>query len=88
MSDTIQLTIMNETKYYPRGTRYMDVAREIQEHYKDDIVLMMMDNQLRELRKEISEDGVLTAVTTKDPAGSSTYRRSVVLLMQRAYHNL
>ena len=88
MSDTIQLTVMNETKYYPRGTRYIDVAREIQGLYKDDIVLMMMDNQLRELRKEISEDGVLTAVTTKDPAGSSTYRRSVVLLMQRAYHNL
>ena len=88
MCDTIQLTIMNETKHYPRGTRYMDVARDIQKNYKDDIVLMMMDNQLRELRKEISEDGVVTAITTKDPAGISTYRRSVVLLMQRAYHNI
>lgn len=88
MSDTLQLTVMNETKQYPRGTRFLDLARQYQSFYEDDIVLMVMGNQLRELRKEILEDGKIEVVTVKDVAGRNTYRRSVALLMQRAYHNL
>lgn len=82
-----KLNILGENREYPADTTYQQVAEEYREQMKDDIVLVLVNNRLQELRHPV-EDGELTFVTTADKAGRKAYRRSVALLMQKAVHNL
>lgn len=84
----VTLTIEGEEKQYRAGTSFLAVAQDYQEKYKDDIVLVVYNNRLRELAKQVECDGVLSFVTTADKTGKKTYRRSVLLLMQKAVQNL
>lgn len=61
-----------------------DIAAKFQDYYKDDIILGMVNGKLRELNKRIKSDCDLSFVTVADRDGRRTYRRSVVLLLQRA----
>lgn len=61
-----------------------DIAAKFQDYYKDDIILGMVNGKLRELNKTIKSDCDLSFVTVADRDGRRTYRRSVVLLLQRA----
>ena len=83
-----QLEIRGEKKSYPAATTYMAIAKEYQQFYEDDIVLVLVNNRLRELKRTLDTDGVMEFVTTADKAGKKAYRRSVSLLMQKAVHNL
>lgn len=80
----ITLTIYGEKKQYPEGTSFLDIAREYQPEYTDDIVLVRYQNNLRELSKKVFHDGEMDFITVADKAGRSTYRRSVTLLMEAA----
>lgn len=84
----ITLTIQGEEKQYPAGITFEKIAEEYQSGFQDDIVLVLYNNRLRELRKKADKDGSLEFLTTADKTGRKTYRRSVTLLMQKAVHNL
>ena len=84
----VRLLINGEEKQYPLGTTYLQIVNEYQQNYKDDIILVLLGNKLRELGKEVSEDGTLSFITTAEKAGKRAYRRSVILLMQKAINNL
>ena len=60
------------------------VADRFKDYYEDDIILGIVNGRLRELNKKIKSDCELSFVTTADRDGRRTYRRSVVLLLQRA----
>lgn len=81
--------IIHEKEYeYPEHTTFLEIARQFQPEYEDDIVLVLFNNRLKELFKEVTDNGELSFVTTRDKAGRKAYRRSVTLLMQRAVYNL
>ncbi len=61
-----------------------DIAAKFQDYYEDDIILGMVNGKLRELNKRIKSDCDLSFITVADQDGRRTYRRSVVLLLQRA----
>lgn len=82
-----RLTILGEKKEYDADTTYQMLAEEYQPKYTDDIVLVLVNNRLRELNKCV-EEGELSFVTVADKSGRKAYRRSVSLLMQKAVHNL
>ena len=84
----VRLVINGEEKRYPSGTTYLRIAKEYQKEDADDIILVLINNRLRELGKKADTDGELTFITTGDKTGRRTYRRSVILLMQKAIHNL
>ncbi len=84
----IHLQIRGEKKDYPLGTTYIELAEEYQQYYEEDIVLVLLNNRLRELSKTVETDGVVEFVTTGNRIGKKAYRRSVLLLMQKAVHNL
>lgn len=89
MSDKmVTLQIAGEEKQYPKGTSFLAIAQEYQDKFGDDIVLVVYNNRLRELTKNVERDGTLEFLTTADKIGKRTYRRSVTLLMQKAVHNL
>ena len=68
----------------PDGTTIADLAAKFQDYYEDDIILGMVHGKLREINKLIKSDCNLSFVTVADRDGRRTYRRSVVLLLQRA----
>ncbi len=82
------IRICGEEKLYPKGITFREIVEEYQEQYKDDIVLVLFNNRLRELARRIKSDGELIFITTKERAGRKAYRRSVTFLMQRAVYNL
>ncbi|MGN0267216.1 MAG: nucleoside kinase [Lachnospiraceae bacterium] len=86
--DVCRLLIRGEEKEYPVGTRYEAIAQEYQHLFKDDIILVIFDNNLVELNKCVERDGVLSFVTTADRAGKKTYRRSVTFMMLTAVWKL
>ena len=55
---------------------------------KNQIVLVMHDHRLRELNKTVKKDMEITFITMTDKDGKRAYRRSAVLLMQKAANNL
>ena len=64
------------------------VADRCKDYYEDDIILGIVNGRLRELNKKIKTDCELSFVTTADRDGRRTYRRSVVLLLQRAIYDV
>ena len=47
----------------------LDISRDFQKDYKDDIILAFVDNKLRELFKTVKKDCTIKFVTTSDDAG-------------------
>lgn len=64
------------------------VADRFKDYYEDDIILGIVNGRLRERNKKIKSDCELSFVTTADRDGRRTYRRSVVLLLQRAIYDV
>ncbi len=73
---------------YEKGTTYEQIAKEHQKDYDQPIALAYFNGRLRELNKHVEEDGVLSFVTTADKAGVKAYRRTEVLLLQKAVDEL
>ncbi len=88
MDEIVCFTILGEKKEYKKGTKFADIAKEYQKEYKDDIVLVSLDNRLSELFKPAEKGGNLSFVTTGETAGRKAYRRSVTLMMQKAVHHI
>lgn len=72
----------------PEGTKLNALAKEYQEHYADTIILAMYNGNLRELNKKADRSGTLSFITVAERDGKKTYRRSVMLLLQRAVQKL
>lgn len=88
MDEIVCFTILGEKKEYKKGTKFANIAKEYQKEYKDDIVLVSLDNRLSELFKPAEKGGNLSFVTTGETAGRKAYRRSVTLMMQKAVHHI
>ena len=89
MSETtqmIRITALGEERLFPRNTRYEEIAGAFQEKVPYPILLVRRNgNELRELDKEAAEDCSLEFLTLQDKAGRDTYKRSLCLMMLRAF---
>lgn len=81
---SINVIINGETKVYEENTSLLDISKEYQKDYKDDIILAFVDNKLRELFKTVTKDCTVKFVTTKEPAGRKTYKRGMTLVLLKA----
>ena len=73
-------------KGYPEGKTWLEVAREHQGAYEEDILLVLVDRKLEELHKKVRDCDRLEFVTAKDKAGMLTYRRSLKFLLLKAFY--
>ncbi|MEG1505028.1 MAG: nucleoside kinase [Lachnospiraceae bacterium] len=80
--------IGNVIKQYPEGTSFQTIAEEMQEQYPSDIVLVFADGRLQELRKQLRQDISLSFITTEDPIGHKTYKRSMSLMLVKAIYDV
>lgn len=84
----VTVQIGTEKKQYPEGTAYLEIAREYQNQYENDIVLVYVNHRLQELHKVLKADCTLRFVTTADEIGHKTYKRSVSLLFVKAIYDV
>lgn len=84
----VKITVNGEAREYPAKTPFLDIAREYQSQYEDDILLVMADNRLRELHKQLKDPCELSFITARDSSGMKTYQRSVLLLMIKAVYDV
>lgn len=75
------------TREYPEGTRFLEIAKEFQGHYENDIVLVISDGKLLERYKTLEKDCFLRFLTTGDDIGLKTYRRSMSLMLVKAVYD-
>lgn len=75
------------TREYPEGTRFLEIAKDFQGHYENDIVLVISDGKLLELYKTLEKDCFLRFLTTGDDIGLKTYRRSMSLMLVKAVYD-
>lgn len=83
-----KVMINGEAKEYTEGTRYLDIAREYQKSFENDIVLVKADGKLKELHMELTGDCEVTFITTGSKTGIETYRRSVTFLLIKSIYDV
>ena len=70
------------------GMTLEEVKNQYMEDSKDPIVLALYNGKLRELHRRIQSSGEIRFLTMQNKDGKRTYRRSIMILMQRAVRNL
>lgn len=73
---------------YPEGTTYLEIAKEFQDQYENDILLVRVNGKLRELEKTLAGDSEISFITAKENAGYKTYERSAIFLMLKAFYEV
>lgn len=87
MSDKkITVTVAGEKREYPAGITYGEIAAEYEK--KDRILLAKADKRLRELFKEAEDGCEIEFETVGTKAGYNTYRRSLIMLMLKAFYHV
>ncbi|MBE5961212.1 MAG: nucleoside kinase [Lachnospiraceae bacterium] len=86
--DRCRITINGETREIQKDTTFLEIAKEYQKDYPDQIMLVLKDGRLRELFKTVDEDCTLSFVTAKEDAGMKTYVRGMILVMLRAIYRV
>ncbi len=82
-----QVRIGNEVREYPDETTWLEVARDYQRFYENDILLVRVNGKLQELHKRV-RDCSLTFITARDKPGMSAYQRTATLLMLKAFYDV
>lgn len=84
----VRVTIGGETRTYPAGISYADVVKDFEGNADAPVILVMVDGRLRELHKQLKNDCTIELITTKDPIGYETYKRSACFVMLKAIYDV
>lgn len=86
MSSNIKVEINGKIYEYPNNTTLLDISRDFQKDYENDIILAFMNNKLRELFKHAADNCKIRFVTIAEDAGHKTYVRGMILVMLKAFY--
>lgn len=81
------ITINGETRNYPAGTTFEQIAEEYQKQYGSAIAAVSVDGRIRELFKQVTKDCSLEFFTMRDPVGHKTYVRTATMLFLKAVYD-
>lgn len=87
MGNQIEITINGVKKKYDQGISLLEISREYQKEFENDIILAKVNHRLRELNKCIQSDCEISFLTTADDAGHKTYMRGITLVMLKAIYS-
>ena len=86
MNTNIKIAINGIEYEYPANTTLLEISRDFQKDFSDQIILAFVNNKLRELFKRVTDNCSIRFVTTADDAGHKTYQRGMILLMLKAIY--
>ena len=84
----IEVIVEGEHIECKEGTELLELAQRYQRKYQDDIVLAMVNHKLSELWKPAQDGDKITFLTTGTVSGNETYRRSMVMVMLKAFYDV
>ena len=82
------VTIKGETKEYPEGIPYSEIVKEYEGTGDAPVILVLVDGRLRELHKRLKGDCTIECLTTSDPIGHKTYKRSACMILLKAIYDV
>ncbi|HWT76019.1 MAG TPA: nucleoside kinase [Mobilitalea sp.] len=82
----IKVEINGKIFEYPGNTTLLEISRDFQKDYDNQIILAFMNNKLRELFKHAADNSKIRFVTTAEDAGHKTYMRGMILVMLKAFY--
>ncbi|MDD3172389.1 MAG: nucleoside kinase [Herbinix sp.] len=88
MSTNIEVQINDKIYEYPCNTTLLEISRDFQKDYKNQIILAFVNNKLRELFKRVPNNCNIRFVTTGDDTGGKTYNRGMILVMLKAFYSV
>ena len=88
MRQQLKLRLDGKTFEVPKGTRFLELAKQFSSGYTSPILLVTLNGILHELGATVEEEGELRFLTIRDKAGYQSYERSAILLLLAAYHKL
>ena len=80
--------IGDDLRVYEEGTPYRKIAEDYQKQYEHDIVVVLVNGKLQELHKILKADSVIEFITTADPVGHKTYKRSMSFMLVKAIYDV
>ncbi len=86
MNNNVLVTIGGKEYGYPVNTSLLEISRDFQKDYDNQIILAFVNNKLRELFKRVTDNCTISFVTTADDAGQKTYQRGMILMMLKAIY--
>jgi uridine kinase len=86
MNTNVIVTIGDKDYEYPANTTLLEISRDFQKDYENQIILAFVNNKLRELFKKVNNNCTISFVTTADDAGQKTYQRGMILMMLKAIY--
>ena len=87
VNDKVKVTINNTVYEYPVNTTLLEISKDFQKDYDNDIILAFVNNKLRELFKTVKKDCTIRFVTVTEDAGHKTYVRGMILVMLKAFYS-
>ncbi len=86
--DKVTFIIDGVENKYDYGTTFLKISKEYQKNYEDDIILVKLNGNLRELNAKITKSGTLEFVTTQDVNGLKTYTRGIIMVLMKAFYKV
>lgn len=86
--ETVKLVINNMEKEYPKDTTFLEISREFKDLFEEDIILVKLNGNLRELNAKARRDGRLEFITTRDINGLKTYTRGITMVLMKAIYQV
>lgn len=86
MSENIKVEIDGKEYEYPENTTLLEISKDFQKDFKDQIILAFVNNKLRELFKRAANNSSIRFVTVAEDAGGKTYNRGMILVMLKAFY--
>ena len=85
----MNITVHGETRNYPAGTTFYEIAAQYQSEVPNEILLVKLDTKLYELHKRVPErGGELSFITAADKEGHMAYQRSAIFMMLKAFYRV
>lgn len=88
MDDKLTILVNGKEEQYESGTSYETIASAHQHEYDAQIILANVNGKLCELHKCISKECSITFDTVKEKTGYSTYRRSALFILIKAFRDV
>ena len=80
----VTIKIYGEEKKWPEGTIYADIAGEYKDRLKGEAALVLENNSIRELTRELKEGAEVSFIDMSRSSGHKAYVRTAILLMVKA----
>ena len=80
----VTIKIYGEERRWPEGTVYSDIAGEFKDRLKGDAALVLENNSIRELTRELKEGAEVSFIDMSRSSGHKAYVRTAILMMVKA----